>query len=190
MGGGVAAFGASAIVSSTAFADGGSQPSCRPMPTATSTLTGNHIDSKKDWILVTPSSATFSPATCPCGGTSEVQYRWELTSTAAGVALYLTGSGGSPLDSSFSAASPDAVTVPQVYIRRSAGGNLVAATYFPRLTVRFVCTSGGSTDWSCRAFSAAITWTNGGGPHGTITSQTPSTIGPPDNSSSCDSPAP
>lgn len=191
--GGVTIVGASAVLSSTAFADGGSKPACRPVPNAAKTLVASVAGSGKNWIKITPTpDGVFPVVPCPpgcAGGTATVQYRYELFATVSGVALYTTPTGGTALTSAFSPASTTSVTAPVVYIRKTAGGNLDSGTYTTRLTVRYICTVGARTYYSCRSYEVVAVYASGTGSDGDVSSTT-STIGPPVNTSSCDSPAP
>lgn len=192
---GATVVGTSAVVSGVAFADGGSRVNCRPTPATASSLTPSVSGSGKNYISITPTVATFSALACPeaCStGTGTVQYRYELTTATAGVALFTASSGGSVVSSAFSSAA-GSITVPQVFIRNTGGGNLsTPSTYTVRLTVRYVCTVGTKKYWSCRAYTVVVSYVSGTGANGDISATPPvnSTTGPPDNSASCDSPAP
>lgn len=92
--------------------------------------------------------------------------------------------------SAFSAPSTTSIVAPAVFIRNTGGGNLVAGVYTVRLTVRYICTVGAKKYWSCRAYTVAITYDPGTGANGTVGTPVNTMTGPPDNSASCDSPAP
>ena len=194
--GGAVAIGGPAIVSSVAFADGGSKPSCRPTPTSASTLTAALNNGNKDSLTITSSTTSFPVTSCPncptTPGTATVQFRWQLISAPSTETLWTAKTGGASLTTAFSATSATAVAVTSpVFIRTASGiGNISVGTYVARLTVRYVCTVGTKKYWVCRAFQASVTFDVAGGSDGTITGQTPTTVGPPDNSASCDSPAP
>lgn len=194
--GGATAIGASAVLSSVAFADGGSKPTCRPTPATSSTLTAAITGSGKSWISITPSVSTFTPAACPgvpCkAATASVQYRWELVSSTAGgpYSLWNASSGGS-IVSGFSADSTVSVTAPVVYIRNTTGtGNLTSATYVVRLTVRHICTAGTRKYWSCQAYNLSVPYSTAGGADGTLSATTQTNQAAPFNNASCDSPTP
>lgn len=191
MGGGVTLLGGSVVISGTAFADGGSPATCRPTPPTTgTTLTYTTNGSRKNWVRVTPTPAGFSTPTCPCAGyTGTVQYRWTLVSAPSGHALYAAATGGSPLADAFSTPVGSVIVAP-VYIRFITGINLSPGVNTVRLTVRHICSKGSQRAWSCQAFLGTVNWITGNGRDGDIIGSSSVKIGPPDNSSYCDSPAP
>ena len=103
--------------------------------------------------------------------------------------IYTAATDGTLLSPDFGAADTS-VTIPaNVFLRKTAGGNLSAATYTVDLTVRHVCRQGTQVAWSCQRYRVSLDW-NTSGSDGTITAQTPTTVGPPDSSAACNTPAP
>ncbi len=182
------------IVSSPAFADGGSGE-CRSTPSISNSLTpatlaGTGSGANKDVVRISSSTTSFPAAACGCGWTSSVQRRWTVTAgsgTATGI--YSAVSGGTLLSGGFNATA-GSVNVPSpVYVRHVSGGNLTGS-YTVDLTIRHVCRSAGAVAWSCQRYRTAFSYSTAGGPNGTISAVSSGSFGPPDNSAFCDSPAP
>jgi hypothetical protein len=189
--GGAAVVGASAVMTSPAFADGGSV-ACRSTPNLPTTLSA--VVNIKAAVAISTTRTTFAAAGCGCGDyTATAQRRWEAT--AAGgtpVGIYTAATAGTLLSPNFGTASTS-VTIPStVYMRKTAGGNLGADNYTVDLTVRHLCRRAAAparVSWSCQRYRVTFAW-NTSGQDGTITTSTSSTIGPPDTTDACNAPAP
>ena len=144
--GGVTAAGVTAVMTSTAFGDGGTA-NCRPtnVSTANPALTTNVTGLAKSAVRVISNLASLALATCDvCHGdatpASSVQYRWTVDAAPGGttVGMYDAGSLGNRIDTAF-----QATLFTNAYLRNVAGGDLTAGTYSIRLTARWICTNCG-----------------------------------------------
>lgn len=183
--GGTTLVGASIVISSPAFADGGSA-TCRPSPAIANTLTPSVLGGSKERVRVTSSATTFTAATCGCGGwTRTVQRRWQLAGPTTTIGLYTATTGGTALSSGFSSPGTTVSVESPVYVRDSGGGHLAAGAYTVNLTVRHVCRQGAQVAWSCQRYRLAFSFATGGGSDGSLSSVSFTTIGPPDSTAAC-----
>lgn len=177
------------IVSTPAFADGGSN-NCRSAPSLSNTLTPALPASGKDNVRISSSRTSFAAATCGCGWAPSVQRRWSVSSAlGTATAIYSAAAGGTVVSGGFTAAAGSVTVASPVYVRHTAGTNLNGA-YTVDLTVRHVCRSGGAVAWSCQRYRTVFSYSVSGGPVGSLSGVSSASFGPPDNSLFCDSPAP
>ncbi len=188
--GGAVAAGATAVMTSTAYADGGTS-GCRPtgLPAPAVTLTPAITGLGKNAVQITSSISSVGLATCSsCKAgvtpTQVVQYRWTVDGNSL-VSIFGVSTGGTAISGGFQSS----LTNP-VFLRNTSGtGNLGSATYTVRLTARWVCTNGPKKAWACRHWTVTFTFDTGGGGDGTLSGVGATTAGS-GNSSACDSPTP
>ena len=189
--GGVTAAGVTAVMTSTAFGDGGTA-NCRPtnVSTANPALTTNVTGLNKDAVRVISSLASLAAATCNVchAGTtpvSSVQYRWTVDASPSGttVGIYDAATLGNRIDTAF-----QATLFATAYLRNVAGGNLTAGSYSIRLTARWICTNGTRKAWVCRHWILPIAFSTSPGSDGSVTAGVQ--VNGTGSSTACDSPAP
>ena len=189
--GGVTAAGVTAVMTSTAFGDGGTA-NCRPtnVSTANPTLTTNVTGLAKSAVRVISSLASLAVATCNVchAGTtpvSSIQYRWTIDSAPVGtnVGMYDAATLGNRIDTAF-----QTTLITNAYLRNVGGGDLTSGSYSIRLTARWICTNNTRKAWVCRHWILPLTFITGGGANGTVTPGVQ--VNGSGSSTACDSPAP
>ncbi|MGB8861539.1 MAG: hypothetical protein WCC60_19950 [Ilumatobacteraceae bacterium] len=157
------------VITTSAFADGGSVP-CRPVaPTGSVVWSIDLSAANRVRMLVTPGS--FAAVTCPCPtpATSTVEYRYSFDAQSGGLVVRSTA-GGVNLDAW---RNPNDSTP---VVRDAVNTNLPTTCSFTlRWTVRWTCTGrNGKPTWRCRSWIASVTYSAG---VATLVSQSESTPG-------------
>ncbi len=160
----------SSLLTSPAFADGGSV-ACRPTtPTTAVTWTVDAVNTTRIRMRVNP--GTFAAVTCPCPtpATSIVEYRYTLDAAATPLDIFNTA-GSAPISGTWFTTndSTPVVRAPSVALPPSTSFTI-------RWTIRWKCNGKVGRAWRCRSWIASVTY-SGAGPTATITSQSQSSPG-------------